>query len=79
MPRNPNNPRPKFTYQGETHSLKEWAEIAGVSYQLMRNRLKQMSLAEAIAKGSEKAGAIDTPNWRRFLKRRKAMDAKRAK
>lgn len=41
---------PKYTYNGETHCLKEWARILGVKVELLRGRLRRgRSFEEAIS------------------------------
>lgn len=36
----------EITYNGETHTVKEWADIYGVSVDTMRARLKRSSTVE---------------------------------
>lgn len=36
----------QITYNGETHTVKEWADIYGVSVDTMRARLKRSSTVE---------------------------------
>jgi hypothetical protein len=41
---------PTYTYNGETHCLKEWAEILGLNIEMLRGRIRRgKSFEEAIA------------------------------
>lgn len=42
---------PVYTYNGETHCIKEWAEILGLNVSMLRGRIRRgMSFSEAISK-----------------------------
>ena len=55
MKNNGNSTRPtsktfKLTFNGETKSLTEWADDIGITKQALSNRLKKLSLEEALTK-----------------------------
>jgi predicted transcriptional regulator len=64
--------RRKYTIDGETKFLTEWAKQAGVNVAKMQYRLKKMTLAEAVAMGNRSTVEM-TPARKRFLRRLKKM------
>lgn len=69
MRKNQSDKRPKYTYNGETHSAREWADIIGITYNGFLKRLQANEPPEKLFKKGDRRLKYDVKQPLTFPKK----------